>query len=255
MDFQGGRAAAAPAARKRSRSSRANKQQSDFGIDFATARQHIGICQDFNKKGFGCGQGWKCGLLHAKGTKLYPSAGLELAKRIAKDASIGPVVSASEVHIMPVLGLTSYLIQHKSPLVVHRMMEQDNCFIFIFKKYPHSLQVAEIAGQRSVRVRMGDRVRTLHASDNITLPILYLHAVKYSAWATVLEVCASGFQHGAESYPYGIYSVDVGRQAELVKFYDGGAALVFEACAFAVDISPTSASGKAREHPHWIADK
>ena len=102
---------------------------------------------------------------------------------------------------------------------------------------------------------MWNRVRNLHASDNIKLPSLYLHAVKCSAWATVLEICASGFQHGAESVPYGIYSVDVGRQAELVKSYDGGAALVFEACAFAVDISPTSASGKAREYPHWIADK
>ena len=120
MAFRGGSAVAAPAARERSRSARANKQQSDFGIDFATARQHIGICQDFNKKGYGCRQGKKCRLLHAKvadlrsdtGTKLYPSAGLELAKRIAKLASIGPVVSASEVHINPVLGLTSYLIRH-----------------------------------------------------------------------------------------------------------------------------------------------
>ena len=204
MAFRGGRAAAAPAARERSRSSRANKQQSDFDIDFATARQHIGICQHFNKKGYGCRQGKKCRLLHAKvadlrsdtGTKLYPSAGLELAKRIAKDASIGPVVSASEVHVNPVLGLTSYLIQHKSPLVVHRMMEQDNCFIFIFKQYRPSLQVAEIARQGSVQVRMWSRVRNLHASDNITLPILYLHAVKYSAWSTVLEIFTSGFNTG-----------------------------------------------------------
>ena len=155
MAFRGGSAVAAPAARERSRSARANKQQSDFGIDFATARQHIGICQDFNKKGYSCKQGKKCRLLHAKvtdktsdtGTRLYPTAGLELAKRMAEDPSIGPVFSASEVHIDPVLGLTSYLIRHKSPLVVHRMIERDNCFIFIFKQYRPSLQVAEIARQ------------------------------------------------------------------------------------------------------------
>ena len=124
---------------------------------------------------------------------------------------MGPVVSASEVLVDPVLGLTSYLIRHASPLVVHRMIEHDNCFIFVFQKYRPSLEVAEIARQGSVEVRMWNRVRTLHASGNIELPSLYLHAVKHSALSTVLAICAAGFQHGAHSIPYGVYSVDPGQ--------------------------------------------
>ena len=55
--------------------------------------------------------------------------------------------------------------------------------------------------------------------------------------------------------PKAIEYLSTGRQAELVKSYDGGAAVVFSTCAFPVDISSTSASGKVREYPEWIANQ
>ena len=63
---------------------------------------------------------------------------------ILNDASLGVEFSASQVYVDPVLGLTSYLIRNNSPLVVHRITERDNCFIFVFKKYRPSLEVAQL---------------------------------------------------------------------------------------------------------------
>ena len=60
----------------------------------------------------------------------------------------------------------------------------------------------------------------------VELPKLVLHAVKHYALATVLEILVNGFEHGAHSRPYGIYSVDPGSQGKLVKSYDGGGAVV-----------------------------
>ena len=202
MSHRGGSAVGAPAARERSRSARANRKQMELGIDFATARQYVGVCRDFNKKGFtSCKDRQTCLWLHAKGEMLYPTAGLELAKRMAKDLSLGAIFSTPDVHIDPVVGLTSYLIQRGSPLVVSKMIERDNCFIFVFKRCRPSLQVAEIARQGFVPVNLGNGFRCLHKSDSIKLPSLYLHSVKCSAWATILEICVSGFQHGPASIP------------------------------------------------------
>ena len=201
----------APNTRERSRS---KHRQTDIDID-TVLNTGIGFCALFIKKGFrSCREDRKCHLLHARGRKLYPSDGLERAKRIARDASLPPILSVPEPLIDPLLGLTSYLLLHKSSLVVQRMFNSHECFVFVFKQCKLPLGVAEIARQRSVRVKMWDRKRLLFASDNVELPELYLHTVKHSNWSSVLDTLVSGFQHAAHTIPCGIYSVDAGRHGE-----------------------------------------
>ena len=45
------------------------------------------------------------------------------------------------------------------------------------------------------------------------------------------------------------------RQAHMVRSYDGGVVVVFDTCAFPVDISATSANNNPREYPEWIANR
>ena len=228
----------------------------EVGISSEDALLLIDLCPVFqqkNSKGRSCKNGANCPFIHVNksGKTLYPTVGLSLAKQKRDNPAVGPVISVAESHVDPVLGLTAYLLEHKSPLVVERMMRRDGNLIFIFKEYSASLEVSEIAEQEVVMVRYENGTRPLHKSHGVKLPKLFLHGVKHSAWSSVLEILAGGFQHGAYSIPYGVYSVDVGRQAHLVKSYDGGAAIVFEQTGFPVDIT----SKKQVQKNEWIANE
>jgi hypothetical protein len=229
----------------------------EIGIDLEAALLLIELCPVFqqkNSKGRSCKNGANCPFIHVNknGTTLYPTVGLSLAKQKRDNPAVGTDITVAESHVDPVLGLTAYLLEHKSPLVVERMMTRDGNLIFIFKEYSASLEVSEIAEQEIVMVRYEDGTRPLHKSHGVKLPKLFLHGVKTSAWSSVLEILASGFQHGGfPSVPYGVYSVDVGRQAHMVKSYDGGAAIVFEQTGFPVDIS----TKKQVQKNEWIANK
>ena len=83
--------------------------------------------------------------------------------------------------------------------------------------------------------------------------ILFAHAVKKSAWSTTLDILVNGFAHG--SSPYGTFGVNADKDSHLISNYDGGAAVIFDSCSFAVDISRYNAAGKKRKnYPAWISD-
>ena len=132
--------------RARSRSCR-RPEINDLGIDFQLASESgVKICQAFLKPGrFSCKDGRKCPLLHAKHEKLYPSAGVALAKRVMNDPSLPAVLPQTQVPVSPLLGLTSFLLRNESPLVVESVTERRNHF---FDKVP-ALQLS--SGNRGNR--------------------------------------------------------------------------------------------------------
>ena len=107
----------------------------EYGITVEIARQHVPVCKLFQQPGYkSCKDGQNCRRQHVKKDRLYPTAGLKIAKQHAADPSLAvPSSIVFDVHVDPVLGLTTFLLNHNSRLVVHRMKLVDKCVLFFFK--------------------------------------------------------------------------------------------------------------------------
>ena len=148
--------------RERSRCARSTKKKFDPGIDFSVAKKYVRVCAAFKQKGHNsCRFRDKCPLLHANekenGTTLYPTIGLQVAKRMAKDSSISALVLGSEVYVNPIDGLTSFLLEHNSPLIIDKMIEKKDCFVFFFRQYDYPPDLVKIVQQKSILVKPGEK--------------------------------------------------------------------------------------------------
>ena len=222
----------------------------ELDIPLEIAKRYIPVCGKFTKKGFTC-KGILCGELHiAKDGKLRPSLGLYRAVQFHNDP-----IALPSVRIDPVLALQGFLLAQGSGLIVDRMIDKEGAYVFKFADQPIPPHVVEIARQRFVNVEHDGDIRQVCASGDQDAPTLCLHCVKQFSLGSSLDILVNGFDYGAVSSPFGIYTVDanVENQSKMIASYDGGAAIVLKPTGFLVNISTISSGGKKRKNPYeWL---
>ena len=122
----------------------------------------------------------------------------------------------SRVKVDPVLAVQGFLLANGSKLIVDRMINTENAYLFMFVEQPVPLHVVQIARQKFVHVECEGGIKRVDASDTIDPPTLCLHAVKQYALAGALDILANGFNYGVADDVFGIYTVDA---------HDGGSPL------------------------------
>ena len=80
--------------------------------------------------------------------------------------------------------------------MVETVIERDNAYMIKFRPYSYPLEIKEIVTARKVVVVTDDGEKELHASDTISKPRFFVHAVKRRAWSSTLDIVLHGFSHG-----------------------------------------------------------
>ena len=156
---------------------------------------------EISKKHGGCNL--RCKKIHvAKDGTLRPPVGLYIACELERDP-----VSHPGVHVDPVLALQAFLLANRSPLIIDRMYNRENAFVFKFAEQHVSLPVRQIARQKFVSVDVDGVVKKLHSSSE-PAPSMCLHGVKQDSLEASLNILVNGFNYGEVSKPFGIYTVD-----------------------------------------------
>ena len=222
-----------------------NAGELDLSVD--SALKQVSLCEKYPHSG-GCNS--RCKKIHVnKHGQLRPSVGLLIACELERDPASHP-----GVHVDPVLALQAFLSANGSSLIIDRMYDRENAFVFRFAEQHISLAVKQIARQKYVRVDVGGDLKTLNATDE-PAPTLTLHCVKQDSLESSLNILVNGFNYGECSTPFGIYSVDANspQQSGMIASYDGGAAIVLKPTGFVANISDIAPSGKQRTNKNdWL---